>query len=67
MIKLRQQFVEKSSRGEYAQNKAHDDVAVTLDGLGFSRIEISRKMSGAAHGGGLHGITWEPELREKER
>lgn len=58
MMSTYQQFVEKSSRGEYAQNKAHDDVAATLDGLGFSRIEISRKMSGGKLAQNLERVKW---------
>ena len=54
----RQQFVEVASKGEYAQNKAHDDVAATLDGLVFSRIEISRKMSGGKFAQNLERVKW---------
>ena len=58
MNEIKQQFVERASRGEYAQNKAHDDVAAVLDGLGFERIEISRKMSGGKLAQNLERIKW---------
>ena len=53
-----QQFVEKASRGEYAQNKAHDDVAVVLDRRGFERILISRKMTGGKFAQNLERMKW---------
>lgn len=43
ILRPKQQFVEQSYSGEYAQNKAHDDVAAVLDRLGFERIKIGRK------------------------
>lgn len=57
-MSVRQQFVERASRGEYAQNKAHDDVAAVLDGLGFERVEISRKMSGGKFAQNFERIKW---------
>lgn len=55
---IKQQFVERASRGEYAQNKAHDDVAAVLDRCGFKRIWISRKMSGGKFAQNLERIKW---------
>ena len=58
MKAIRQQFVERAARGEYAQNKAHDDIVVMLDKLGFSHIEISRKMTGGRWTKNWERIKW---------
>lgn len=58
MAEVRQQFTEHASRGEYAQNKAHDDVAAVLDRSGFERIWISRKMTGGKFAQNVERIKW---------
>jgi len=53
-----QQFVERGSKGELAQNKAMFDVAAALDDMGFERVVISRKMRSSFLGNSWERICW---------